>query len=58
MMQFGYILLNRGRYYSVFPKILLVVLSRILLNGILEDFACNMLTLQDNIDIIFESIAC
>ena len=28
-MQFGYIYLSRARYYSVFPKILMIVLSRI-----------------------------
>ena len=56
MMQFGYALLSRGRYYSVFSKILVVALSRILLYGATQNFACDTLILQDNIDVIFVSI--
>ena len=55
MKQFVYTLFNRGRFNSVFPKILAIVLFRILLHGILENFACNILTLKA--DIIFVSSA-
>ena len=58
MMQFGCIQLNRGRCYSVFFKILVIVLSRILLHGTVRNFACNVLILQNDINVIFASIAC
>ena len=37
--------------YSVFSKTLVLVLSRILLYGIVQNFACIILILRDNIDI-------
>ena len=58
MMQFGHVQLSKGSCYSVFSQILVVVLSRILLHGIEQNFACNILTLKDDIDVNFASIAC
>ena len=58
MIQFGYKWLCRGRCYSVISKILMIVLSRILLHGIAQNFACNKHTLRDTIDIIFGNTAC
>ena len=40
-----------------FSKILLLVLSRILLQEIVQRFACNKFILRDTIDIMFEGIA-
>ena len=57
-MQFGYIYLSRGRCYSVFSKIFVVVLSRLLLQGIVQNFACDTLILQDDINMIFASVTC
>ena len=48
---------SKGCCYSVFPKFLVLVLSRILLHGIVQNFACNIFCLQDDDDIIFASIA-
>ena len=42
-----------GASIAFFSKILLIAFSGILLHGIVEN-ACNMLTLIDNTDIIFE----
>ena len=58
MLKFGYINSVGGAAIPFFPKILVVVLSRILLYGIVQNFACNILTLKDDFDIIFVSIAC
>ena len=58
MIQFGQVQLSRGFFYSVFLKSFLIVLSRILLHGIVQNFALSILTFKDDIDIIFESIAC
>ena len=52
-MQFRYIKLNRGRCYSVLPEVLVMVLSRILFHGIVQNFACNILILKAKIDMIF-----
>ena len=52
MEQFLYTQLSTGGCYSVFSKILAVVLSRILLHGIVQNFACNILILQHDTDIV------
>ena len=44
MMIFGHIYLTRGRFYSVFPQIPVVVLSRILLHEIIQNYACSQYT--------------
>ena len=49
---------QQGRCYSVFPESLVIVLSWILLRRILQNFACSTLTLKDDIDINFASVAC
>ena len=38
-------------------QILVIVPTRILLPGIVQNFACNLLTFKDDIDIIFAAIA-
>ena len=57
MMLFGCILLSKRRYFSAFLKILPIVLFQILLHGTVQNFACNILTLKDDIDIKFSSRA-
>ena len=59
MMQFGYILLGRGRCYSTFFQNHRgsSISDSAYKIGILQNFACNMLILQDDINIIFASIA-
>ena len=52
-MKFGYISSVGGRSYFIFTKIFALILSRILLHGIVQNFAWNMLTLKDDIDVIF-----
>ena len=42
---------------QTFFKIVLVILSRILLCGILQNFACNILILSDNIHVIINGVA-
>ena len=60
MMQFGYIYLSKGDAIiiyrvanSVFPKFFVIVLSWIILHGIVQNFARNILTLKGDIDMIF-----
>ena len=55
-MYFGCILLNRGHCYSSCSKILMILLSRVLLHGIVQKLSCNILTLKDDIDLIFADI--
>ena len=57
MVQFGCIYLSR-RLNSVFLKILVLILSRILLYEIVQNFACDLLALKDNIDIFFANRDC
>ena len=57
MIQFWYLYLTKGSCCSVFPKIFLIALPQILLIGIVQNFAYNVLTLKDNTDIIFAVIA-
>ena len=57
-MQIGFILLSRGCCHSVFPKIFAIVLSRILLDEMIRNFACSILTLKDDIYIMFAAVAC
>ena len=47
----------KGRSCYVFSKILVIVLSRILLHGMVQNFACNILTLKDDTYIVFADIA-
>ena len=49
---------NKKRCFSVLHEILLTVLSQILLNAIIQNFVREMLTLKDDIDVIFTSTAC
>ena len=51
MKQFGYILFSRRRCYFIFSKILVIVLSRNLMDGIIQNFTYNILILKDDIDI-------
>ena len=53
MVQFDCIWLSKGHCYSVYPKNFVLVLSGILLHGIVQNFAFNMLTLKDDINIFF-----
>ena len=46
-----------GAAIPVFPQILVIVLSRIVLYVNVQNFARNILTLKDDIDINFASIA-
>ena len=52
MVKLMYVQLNRGRCYFVLLHILVIVLSRILQHGIVQNFACNILTLKNNIQYI------
>ena len=45
-----------GAAIAFFPKILMLVLSWILFDGIVQNFLYKILTLKDNIDVIFEGI--
>ena len=58
MVQFECIYLNSGRCYPIYPKILAIVLCQILLHEIIQNFACNKITLKVDIDITFTSITC
>ena len=49
-----HISLYTERYCSFFSKILVIVLSQILLHGIVQNFPCDMPSLNDDIVIIFE----
>ena len=44
--------------YGCIPKILVIVLPQILSQGIVQNFACYILTLKDDIDLIFVGIVC
>ena len=52
-MQYGCMYLSTGPCYSVFSKIPVIFLLLILLHGIVQSFANNILTLRDDNDIIF-----
>ena len=55
-MQFGCIKLSRERCYSVFPEILVLVPYQILLHSNVQNFACSILSLKDEIDIVFTNM--
>ena len=48
---------QKGALLFSFSKIFVVVVSRILLHRILQSFACNMLVLKDDIDVVLAGIA-
>ena len=52
MIQFLCTYLTRGRCNSAFYKILLIIISQLLLNGIAQNFRWNICTTRDDIDII------
>ena len=58
IMQFECMQLSKVLCYYVFPKILVIILSRILLDGIVHNFARNMRNLIYDIGIIFAGITC
>ena len=58
MMRFGYTYLSKRHCYSIFNKILVVVQSRILQDGIVQNFKNNILVVHDDTDIMFASVAC
>ena len=58
MTQFSCTQLHRERCYSILPKILVMILPPFLLHGIVQNFACNVIALKGDIDIIFAIIDC